>query len=774
MKQLYVLVCSLCLSLFSIAQISVTGSASATQAGNNAAAVVVDGSLTITTSSSIGGFTVSITSNFSSGDVLAYTGSLPAGVTASYASGTGVLTFSGSATAANYQALLRTVTFNTTSSSTSTRTITFLANDGVSTYYSTNGHYYAYISGSYTWTQAKANAATRTFFGWVGYLATITNSAENTLVNSLSGKGWLGGSDYYTEINAATGTTTYASQATAEGKWYWVTGPEKGTQFSNGSTVITYANYYSGEPNNSSSAEHYLENAWANGYWNDAQNAGPNGYVIEYGGLAGDPTVDVIHTRNIAMVATELKTLAPNTAYQLHATAVVVDNGLTLTSTGNITNATVTISNNFQSGDVLSYSGSLPAGVTVTGSGYNSSTGVLSFSGTTSPANWQTLLRTVKFNSTSNTVGNRTVTFSVGNLVANSNGHFYESVTTGATWAAAKSAAAAKTYMGLTGYLATITSTAENDFIKQKIGTDAWIGASDAYTEINAATGATTYASQAAAEGKWYWVTGPEKGTQMTTGNAASGSVTGAAFGSAYNNWNLGEPNNWGSDENYGEIYASGSNPGKWNDLSGTGSLAYVVEYGGLSTDPLLTLAANKTIANSSILPVTGLVLNVQQIGKSVAVKWSTLTEINCERFDILHSTDGVNFRKIGTAPGAGTTDIKQYYEFVHDHPSSGNNYYRLQQFDIDGNFKYSTVKQLSIGTNGIISLSPNPAKNILVVTAPAGSELKVFNLNGVLVRSVRMFGQNEKVDIAQLNTGTYILKVSTGSSITAMKFIKE
>ncbi len=764
---------SLSLCSFSFSQISVTGTSATSQVPNNAPAVVVDDALTITSGATIPGFTVAVATNFSSGDMLSYTGTLPSGVTAGYASGTGILTFSGSASATDYQALLRTVTFTTTSASTGNRTITFRASDGVSSYYSTNNHFYAYIPGSLTFTQAKAAAAARSLFGMQGYLVTVTNSAENTFVNALSGRGWLGASDAYNEINTATGATTFANQAASEGKWYWVTGPEKGTQFSNGTTVITYANYVSGEPNNSNSTEHYLENLYGAGSWNDSQEGSTSGYIVEYGGTAGDPTIDADHSRTFVMIATEVKTLTSNTNYQLQAASVFVDNALTITSTGNITNAKVTVANGFRTGDVLSYSGSLPSGVTVAGSGYNTTTGVLSFSGTTTPANWQTLLRTVKFNSSSSTVGNRMITFSLGNLVANTNGHFYESVTAGATWSTAKTNAAARTYMGLTGYLATITVASENDFIKQTIGTDAWIGSSDSYTEINAATGATTYANQTASEGKWYWVTGPEKGTQMTTANAANGTVPGTAFGSAYNNWNNGEPNNSGG-ENYGEIYASGTNLGKWNDLNGSQSLAYVVEYGGLSTDPVLTLTANKTIANNSILPVTGLELNVQPAGKSVAVKWSTVTEINCERFDVLHSTDGISFQKIGTVSGAGTTDIKQYYQFLHDAPVDGNNYYRLQQFDIDGHFKYSFVRQVTMGKNTRVTIAPNPAHHSVTINGANNSEIKVFNLAGTLMHSSKATSDSYKLDINSYAHGTYVVRIAKGSNITSIKFIKD
>jgi hypothetical protein len=756
-------------------QIAVTGSSGSNTVANYAPAVVVDAALLINTSYTIPAFIVRVSANFNSGDVLGYTGSLPSGVTASYASGTGILTFTGSTTALNYQTLLRTVTFNTTSSNTSTRTITFEAGDGTITYYSSNGHYYNYVVGTFNWIPAKTDAAGKNLFGQQGYLVTITSVAENTVVLGLSGRGWIGASDSYTQINTATGTTTYASQAASEGKWYWVTGPEKGTLFSNGSSAVTYASWTSGEPSNSSSLEHYAENVQAvAGTWNDTQNSGSSGYVIEYGGTSGDPTVDLYHTRNMVMVATELKTQTSSTGYSLHAPAILVDPAITLYSTSSITDAKVTISGNFYSGDVLSYTGTLPSGVTVSGTGYNSATGVLSFSGTTTPANWQALFRTVKFNSASNSVGNRDITFSVGNLVAFSNGHFYESITTGAPWTTSKSISAAKTYLGLQGYLATITSTAENDFIKQKIGTDAWIGSSDSYLEINAATGVTTYANQAASEGKWYWVTGPEKGTQITTANA-TGSGTGPAYAGAFNNWNAGEPNNYAGDESYGEIYASGSALGKWNDLNGTANLMYVVEYGGTSTDPALALTANTTIFNNSILPASGLDFSAQPVMDVIDLKWSTLSEINCDHFDILHSDDGINYKRIGSLKGNGTTYTKQLYQFVDSAPAYGINFYKLQQFDIDNRYKYSQIRQVNYGNTQTL-LCPNPAHakvTIFNTTADNNNAVMIYNMSGKIMGKTKIESGKAYVDIQTYPVGLYFAVIKDKLKSTRIMFVK-
>jgi hypothetical protein len=69
------------------------------------------------------------------------------------------------------------------------------------------------------------------------------------------------------------------------------------------------------------------------------------------------------------------------------------------------------------------------------------------------------------------------------------NGHYYQAVVSSESWNSAVTTANNKTYLGLTGYLATITSKAENDFVAGVVGGNTWeysyIGGSDSNTEGN-------------------------------------------------------------------------------------------------------------------------------------------------------------------------------------------------------------------------------------------------------------------------------------------------
>ncbi|QLE42087.1 hypothetical protein FD723_17785 [Nostoc sp. C052] len=97
------------------------------------ATTIIDSGITVSDvdSANLSSATVSITSGFASTqDLLAFTGQN--GITGNYNSSTGVLTLTGSATVANYQAVLRSVTYTNSSDNPTTtpRTISFVVNDG--------------------------------------------------------------------------------------------------------------------------------------------------------------------------------------------------------------------------------------------------------------------------------------------------------------------------------------------------------------------------------------------------------------------------------------------------------------------------------------------------------------------------------------------------------------------------------------------------------------------------------------------------------------------
>jgi hypothetical protein len=179
-------------------------------------------------------------------------------------------------------------------------------------------------------------------------------------------------------------------------------------------------------------------------------------------------------------------------------------------------------------------------------------------------------------------------TIPVGDLYYNpGNGHYYEFVDNESTirWTEAFAAASQRSLLGLTGYLATLTTSEENSFVAQKMDApDIWIGATDDVDTVDSVTD-----PDAGLEGDWHWVSGPEAGTKF--------SVQDAAFSSRFENWDSGEPNNAGGLEHYA-VTNWDDDVGLWNDLPDlyASVTSFVVEYGGLGTSTAIAANASATI----------------------------------------------------------------------------------------------------------------------------------------------------------------------------------
>jgi len=236
-------------------------------------------------------------------DVLTLTGIHPS-ITPSWDPIQGELTLQGPATYTEFEAAVLATEFSSSSSSPS-GTRQFSITVGEANFLPATGHYYEFVSDpGITWTDAEIAASNRTYFGWQGYLVTLTSQAEADFSGQQAqGVGWIGATD-----------------DAVEGEWRWVTGPEAGTQFWDGGvggTELTFAFWNNNEPNDwpngpavpgQENFAHITDNSVGIlGSWNDLPNGGgggafaSQGYVVEYGGTVGDPPLNITATTSLSL-----------------------------------------------------------------------------------------------------------------------------------------------------------------------------------------------------------------------------------------------------------------------------------------------------------------------------------------------------------------------------------------------------------------------------------------------------------------------------------------
>lgn len=146
-----------------------------------------------------------------------------------------------------------------------------------------NGHYYAFMKGPSSWQSAFDAAATESFRGLGGYLATVTSAVEDNFIYN-----------YVVAPMALPTTGGYsvglgATDGAAEGTWRWAGGPEA-------NQALVYKNWLSGQPD-SGTRQNFLAyalgtNAWEDMYADDSVSpSGYAGFVVEFGGLPASYTI---------------------------------------------------------------------------------------------------------------------------------------------------------------------------------------------------------------------------------------------------------------------------------------------------------------------------------------------------------------------------------------------------------------------------------------------------------------------------------------------------
>nr|WP_321357917.1 MBG domain-containing protein [uncultured Draconibacterium sp.] len=503
------------------------------------------------------------------------------GITGSFDKSTGVLTLSGNASPAEYQAAVRSITYKNDAPGAAsydqrTMTISLVNAD----YLESTGHFYEYVNTAVKWNEANTVATGVSYYGLQGYLVTISSAEENSFIlDKISAVSWLGASDADTETT-----------------WEWVTGPENGTHFSTGSTPNgdNYTNWRATQPNNQDGQDYMTiddkSSSYPAGEWNDRPVDDNHTFIIEYGGMEGDPALTMTTSTTLNIVEVQPPELNGNDVSPTYNTGyndpVVVFPNFTISGPANNSIRGITIgftAGNHSDQDNLSFTDQ--NGIT---GNFDKSNGILVLSGDASPATYQAAVRSITYtnNAEFSSVNNeqRTLTISLANTdYLDFNGHFYEHVTGSYSWAAAKTAAAAKTYYGLQGYLCTVTSEEENSHIL-KIEDDPngtlWLGASDNDTPNT-----------------WKWLSGPENGSIFYQ----DGSVYDQ---SSYENWATGQPS---GNEHYLQIFTDNVQPeytpGEWNDRSGGYESGYIVEYGGMTGDPALTMTTTTTLNIDLVTP---------------------------------------------------------------------------------------------------------------------------------------------------------------------------
>ena len=187
------------------------------------------------------------------------------------------------------------------------------------------------------------------------------------------------------------------------------------------------------------------------------------------------------------------------------------------------------------------------------------------------------------------------------------------------------------------------------------------------------------------------------------------------------------------------------------------------------------------TITKLAALPVSYAYFQGQNSAGKNLLSWATTQEVNSERFDIMRSTDGINFTVIGSVASKGGS-VLTTYGYEDKNAPAGQAYYRLSQVDKDGHSSLSQVVSLNNRKTGIyIEQYPNPVHDNLTVsvqgTLTGAVQVIVADMQGKAILQQHwqkdISALKKVIAVGSLQNGVYQVIVTIGQEKQVSSFVK-
>jgi len=182
-----------------------------------------------------------------------------------------------------------------------------------------------------------------------------------------------------------------------------------------------------------------------------------------------------------------------------------------------------------------------------------------------------------------------------------------------------------------------------------------------------------------------------------------------------------------------------------------------------------------------NVLPLKWLGFSARLDGNNALLEWSTASEQNNDFFEVERAQNGYDFSSIGNVSGTKNTNKVNNYKFVDPKVIDLSNivYYRVKQYDMDGNFSYSKIVSLDFSQKELLSVYPNPFNDKIELQynfVPSASPIITFtDVEGrEIVVQVKKYDSKIVIDELQsLPSGMYLLKVNYEGSLKVYKILK-
>ena len=155
---------------------------------------------------------------------------------------------------------------------------------------------------------------------------------------------------------------------------------------------------------------------------------------------------------------------------------------------------------------------------------------------------------------------------------------------------------------------------------------------------------------------------------------------------------------------------------------------------------------------------------------------WTTITELDNDYFNLSYSQDGIDFIVLTQIKGAGSSQSPKNYRFIHTSPLVGVGYYKITQFDYNGESEEFPIIAINRLIKGILfsDIFPNPSTNVFffnyngkMFNTPIN--VKIESSLGVIIMEgeIDKYNNSQSIsfDLNGVNKGIYLVKITQGNN---------
>lgn len=171
-------------------------------------------------------------------------------------------------------------------------------------------------------------------------------------------------------------------------------------------------------------------------------------------------------------------------------------------------------------------------------------------------------------------------------------------------------------------------------------------------------------------------------------------------------------------------------------------------------TTSYITIAS---AAGTTPLPIELLNFKASVCNNQVCLDWQTATEKNNDHFEVVRSTDGINWEVIKEVKGGGNSLGTLSYSELDQDPASGISYYRVHQYDSDQKSTSSPIVTIEFENSfsSDLKIYPNPFDEYVIAELPTRGTYDLLITNGI--------GEtmSDNITITKIKKGMYKINTS-------------